>query len=80
MLCAVVCFVLLLAGLPPVLDYLRNVVPPGLVEAVAQMSALTHYESLVRGVLDGRDVLYFVSIMVAALLLNGLVIDWKKAD
>jgi ABC-2 type transport system permease protein len=55
-------------------------VPPGLVEAVAQMSALTHYESLVRGVLDGRDALYFVSIMVAALLLNGLVIDWKKAD
>ena len=79
-LCAVVCFVLLLAGLPPVLDYLRNAVPPGLVEAVAQMSALTHYESLVRGVLDGRDALYFVSIMVAALLLNGLVIDWKKAD
>lgn len=79
-LCAVCCFVLLLAGLPPVLDYLRNVAPDGVVEAVAQMSALTHYESLVRGVLDGRDVLYFVSIMIAALLLNGLVIDWKKAD
>lgn len=79
-LCAVSCFILLLAGLPPVLDYLRNVAPDGVVEAVAQMSALTHYESLVRGVLDGRDVLYFLSIVVAALLLNGLVIDWKKAD
>ncbi len=79
-LCAVACFLLLLAGLPPVLDYLRNAAPDGVVEAVAQMSALSHYESLVRGVLDGRDALYFVSIMIAALLLNGLVIDWKKAD
>jgi len=78
--CAVACFLLLLAGLPPVLDYLRTVAPRGLVEAVAQMSALTHYEALMRGVLDGRDVLYFVSVMVAGLTLNVLLIDWKKAD
>jgi hypothetical protein len=44
------------------------------------MSALTHFESMMRGVLDGRDVLYFVSLAAAFLFLNGVVVEWKKAE
>ena len=30
--------------------------------------------------LDGRDVLYFVSLAAAFLFLNGVVVEWKKAE
>jgi hypothetical protein len=35
---------------------------------------------MMRGVLDGRDLLYFVSVTAAFLFLNGVVVEWKKAD
>ena len=80
-LCAVACFLLLLAGFPAVLDFLRAAsAPPGAIEALASTSALTHYESMMRGVIDLRDVLYFASTVVAFLVLNVLAIDWKKSD
>jgi len=54
--------------------------PRTAVEAIAAMSVLTHFESMMRGVLDGRDVLYFVSVSAAFLFLNGIVVEWKKAE
>jgi ABC-2 type transport system permease protein len=53
--------------------------PRAVVEAVSSMSVLTHFDSMVRGVLDARDLLYFISVMVAFLFMNALLIDWKKA-
>jgi ABC-2 type transport system permease protein len=44
------------------------------------MSAMTHFESMMRGVLDARDVLYFASVTAAFLFLNGVVVEWKKAE
>jgi ABC-2 type transport system permease protein len=79
-LCAVACFVLLLAGFPAVLDFLRGWAPSGVVEGIASTSALTHYESMMRGVIDLRDVLYFALVIVAFLVLNVFAIDWKKSD
>jgi len=79
-LCAVASFVLLLAGFPAVMDFLRGWAPQGVVEAVASASALTHYESMMRGVIDLRDLLYFASVIAAFLLLNALALDWKKSD
>ena len=79
-LCAVVCFVLLLAGFPAVLDFLRGWAPQGVVEGLASTSASTHYESMMRGVIDLRDVFYFVTVIAAFLILNCFAIDWKKSD
>ena len=79
-LCAVACFLLLLAGFPTVLDFLRGWAPLGVVEALASTSAMTHYESMMRGVIDMRDALYFVLVIAAFLTLNVFAIDWKKSD
>jgi hypothetical protein len=35
---------------------------------------------MMRGVIDLRDVLYFVLVMAAFLVLNVFAIDWKKSD
>ena len=79
-LCAVACFVLLLAGFPAVIDFLRGWAPGGVVEGLASTSALTHYESMMRGVVDLRDILYFVLVIAAFLAINVFAIDWKKSD
>ena len=80
-LCAVACFVLLLAGFPAVIDFLRAAqAPAGFIERLASTSALTHYESMMRGVIDLRDALYFLLVIAAFLTINIFAIDWKKSD
>jgi ABC-2 type transport system permease protein len=79
-LCGVAGFLLLVTGFPIVLDFVSGWLPRLAVEAISSMSALTHFEGMMRGVLDLRDVLYFVSLTVAFLFLNGIVVEWKKAE
>ena len=79
-LCAVACFVLLLAGFPAVLDFLRGWAQRGVIEGLASTSAFTHYESMMRGVIYLRDLVYFASVIAAFLVLDAFAIDWKKSD
>jgi ABC-2 type transport system permease protein len=79
-LSVVVCFLFLLAGFPLVLDVFRAVAPQGLVDAIAGLSFLTHYQSLSEGVVDLSDLVYFVLAIGAWLYANAVVIDLKKAD
>ena len=46
-LTVVVCFVLLLAGYPLVLDVFRSLAPQGIVDAIAGLSFLSHFTSIV---------------------------------
>jgi ABC-2 type transport system permease protein len=41
-------------------------------ELFSTLSLSTHYDSISRGVLDSRDLIYFVSIMAVGLLLAEL--------
>lgn len=79
-LSVVVCLLLLLAGFPLALDLVRGWAPLPLVDAVAGLSFLTHFQAITRGVLDLRDVVFFLLCIGAWLLATVLVIDLKKAD
>jgi ABC-2 type transport system permease protein len=79
-LCGVAGFLLMVTGFPIVLDFVSGWLPRVAVEAIGAMSALTHFDGMMRGVLDARDVLYFLSLTVAFLFLNGVVVEWKKAE
>ncbi|MBW8310515.1 MAG: ABC transporter permease subunit [Rhizobium sp.] len=79
-LSVVVCLLLLLAGFPLALDVVRGWAPLPLVDAVAGLSFLTHFQAITRGVLDLRDVVFFLLCIGAWLLATVLVIDLKKAD
>lgn len=78
--CVVACLGLLLSGFPLVLGFVSGWAPALVVDAVASLSLLTHFEALQRGVVDLRDVLYFGAVMAGALFLNVLILDWKKAE
>jgi ABC-2 type transport system permease protein len=79
-LSVVACVVLLLAGLPLVLDLFSSWAPQALVDAIASLSFLTHFQSISRGVIDLRDLVYFAALIAACLYANTLVLAIKKAD
>ncbi len=76
----VVCFVVLLAGFPMVLDAFRAWLPQPLVDAIASLSLLTHFESISKGVLDVRDLLYFAMLIAYFLLATAVVLEVRKAE
>jgi ABC-2 type transport system permease protein len=51
-----------------------------LIRGIAQASFLGHFSAITRGVIDLRDVVYFLSIMIAFLAANAIVIDLEKAE
>jgi ABC-2 type transport system permease protein len=79
-LAVVVCFLFLLSGLPMVLDLFRGWLPQPIVDAIANMSFLVHFSSISRGVIDLRDLLYFVLVIGFWLVANRIVLELKKAD
>jgi ABC-2 type transport system permease protein len=79
-LTVVICFGFLLAGFPLVLDLFSGWAPDALVEAVASLSFLTHFNALSRGVIDLRDILFFALVIGVFLYANTIVLDMKKAN
>ena len=76
----VVCLFFILAGYPPITESLSDWAPHWLMNVVSGLSFLTHYISIQRGVLDLRDILYYVSVIVFMLSLNGIVIHNRRAS
>jgi ABC-2 type transport system permease protein len=79
-LAVVLCFLLLLAGYPFVLDAFHAWVPQSIVAAIASLSFLTHFESITKGVLDLRDLLYFAVLIAYFLIATAVVLEVRKAD
>jgi ABC-2 type transport system permease protein len=79
-LTVVICFLLLLAGFPLVLEAAGALLPQFLVDAIASLSFLSHFNSISKGVIDLRDLLYFGLMIGFWLYASAVVIDLKKAD
>jgi len=77
-LTALICVLLILAGQPQVLDFFQGTVPRKLINGIAHLSMLRHFEAIARGVLDVRDLLYFLFTIVAWLTAGVLVLDLKR--
>jgi ABC-2 type transport system permease protein len=79
-LAVVACFAFLLAGFPMVLDVFRSWAPQTLIDAIASLSFLTHFESIAKGVIDLRDLLYFAMLIAFFLLATAITLELRKAD
>jgi ABC-2 type transport system permease protein len=76
----VVCFGFLLAGLPLVLDMFSGWAPQALKDGIASLSFLTHFAGIKKGVIDFRDLVYFVLLTATFLYANTIILQWKQAD
>ncbi len=79
-LAALAIFVVMTAGTPVVLDAARAVLPAAAVDAIAALSALTHFGSVSRGVLELPSLLYWLTMTAFWLFVNVVVVNMKKAD
>jgi ABC-2 type transport system permease protein len=76
----VICFLFLLAGFPLVLDFFAGWTPRPVLDAISGISFLTHFQAISKGVLEVRDVLYFLFLIAVWLYATVVVIELKKAD
>jgi ABC-2 type transport system permease protein len=79
-LTVVICFLLLLAGFPLVLDFFRGWAAAGGGRRDRLLSFLTHFSAISKGVIDLRDVFFFGLMIGFWLYATTIVIDLKKAD
>ena len=77
-LTALVCVLLILVGQPQIVDFFHDTLPRKLINGVAHLSMLRHFEAIARGVLDVRDVLYFGLSTLGWLLAGTLLLDLKR--
>jgi len=74
----VFCLLLVLAGWDPVTGAFSKWAPK-LAELIASFSFITHFESIQRGVIDLRDVIYYISVMAFMLAATHVVLNNRKS-
>jgi ABC-2 type transport system permease protein len=70
---------LILAGYPPVTNLLVQWANPSVVDTIAAFSVMTHFESVQKGVLDSRDIIYFLSVIVFCLFTTSVIVRAHRA-
>lgn len=76
----IICLVLVLLGWGVLTRTLTDLFPVWLADLIAQFSFTTHFNGIRRGLIDFRDIIYFLSIIAFMLLANVLVLENKKAS
>lgn len=75
-----ICFLFTAGGSTAVVGLVQGWAPEAVVSAVQSLSFLNHFQNIAKGVIDLRDAIYFLAVIVAWLAANVLVVDLKKAD
>src|SRR5215831_309590 len=75
----VICLFLILAGFPPVIRMLEGWASPKVVDAIASISVITHFDGFQKGVLDSRDLLFFLSVIVFSLFTTSVILRGHRA-
>lgn len=80
-LSVVLCLFLILAGFPPVINMLSSWAKSWqwLVQAITSLSVITHFEGFQRGVLDSRDVIFFLSLIGFSLFSTSVILRGHRA-
>ena len=78
-LSVVICLFFLLSGWSPVTDMLMGWAPLWLVDVVSGFSFMPHFTSMARGVLDLRDIFYYISVVFFMLFTNGVILQNRRA-
>ena len=73
------CFLFIMAGSPVVLDFFSAWAPRPLLDAVASLSFLTHFDGISRGVIALNDLIYFIGMIAFWLFASAVTIEARKA-
>ena len=76
----VVCFLFTISGAQLVIEVFRGWAPAALVDTLANFSFLTHFRAITGGVIDMRDLVFFVSLIGVFLTATAIIVDMKRGD
>jgi ABC-2 type transport system permease protein len=79
-LSVVACAVLVFAGMPTALNYASTLLPTGFVSVIRGLSLQEHFESLQRGVVQFKDLAYFVLLIAGWIAACTVILDERKAS
>jgi ABC-2 type transport system permease protein len=77
---SVVCFLFLMSGLELVQSFFQGWAPEFVLDALRSLSFLTHFNTIIRGVIDLRDVIYFASMIGVFLFANAAIVDLTRGS
>jgi ABC-2 type transport system permease protein len=72
-------FIFMMSGLDIVLGFFTNWAPAYIVDLIASMSFLTHFQTITKGVVEVPSVVFFLSMMAVCLFINVQIVELKKA-
>ena len=75
-----ICFMFVIMGSPILLNSFPEWTPQLIIDAFSALGFLSHFDSISKGVLDVRDILYFILFIMSWLLSSAIVIEMKKAN
>jgi ABC-2 type transport system permease protein len=78
-LSVVICLFLVLVGYSPVTNLLVQWANPWFVQAISSFSVMTHFESIRKGVLDSRDIIFFLSVIGFSLFTTSVILRSHRA-
>jgi ABC-2 type transport system permease protein len=76
---ATICFLMVMSGLELVLGFFRGWAPSFIVDAIASMSFLNHFELISRGVITLPSLFFYFSIIALFLFANVIVVEQRKS-
>ena len=78
----VVCFVLIMAGFPPVIDMLQGLNShwQWLVNLITSFSVMTHFEGFEKGIFDSRDIIFFLSVIGFSLFATSVILRTHRTS
>jgi len=78
----VACLFLILAGFPPVINLLQNLAHnwQWLVDTITSFSVITHFEGFQKGVLDSRDIIFFLSVIGFSLFATSVILRTHRTS
>lgn len=77
---AAVCFLFIVTGTPAILSTLGTWLPELATRILTELSFITHFADISKGVLDLRDIIYFVTIIALFLTLTAIAVSRNKAS
>jgi len=75
---ALVCFLFMASAFPLVQGFLGLWAPQEIINLVVSFSFLTHFSGMTKGLIEGRDILFFVSLSAFWLFITYLIVQLKR--
>jgi ABC-2 type transport system permease protein len=76
----IVAFILsfMISAVFAILVFSANIIPPPAADIIQYLSTSYHFQNIARGVIDSRDVIYYLSLIFLTLLLASRAISQRK--